>query len=121
MYREGYILAMTRYEIEVYEAEDGAAPFQDWLDGLKSSEIKTQIVARIRRASLGNFGDRKAIKGGGGVHEMRIHAEQGFRIFYAVVGQTVILLLAGSTKKDQDRAIVKARTCLEDYKRRMKP
>jgi putative addiction module killer protein len=111
---------MTRYDIEVYETENGDAPFQDWLDGLKNAEVKTQVVARIRRASLGNFGDWKSLKGGGGIHEMRVHAEQGFRVFYAIVGQTVILLLVGSSKKDQDRTIARAKSYFEDYKRRMR-
>jgi putative addiction module killer protein len=111
---------MTRYEVEVYETDAGEAPFQDWLDGIKSPESKTQIVARIRRAALGNFGDWKALAGATGIHEMRIHSGPGFRIFYSVVGQTIILLLAGSTKKDQNRTITKARSYLEDYKRRVR-
>ncbi|EKF58225.1 addiction module killer protein [Agrobacterium albertimagni AOL15] len=52
---------MTRFEIEVYLTEDGEAPFQAWLDAIASSEIRTQILARIRRASLGNFGDWKPL------------------------------------------------------------
>lgn len=51
---------------------------------------------------------------------MRLHSGPGFRIFYAIVGQTIILLLAGSTKKDQDRTIAKAKSYFEDYARRMK-
>lgn len=112
---------MKRYDVEVYETEAGDAPFQNWLDGIKSTEAKTQVVARIRRAASGNFGDWKALAGAPGLHEMRIHSGQGFRIFYAIVGQTVILLLAGATKKDQDRTITKARSYFEDYKRRVKP
>jgi putative addiction module killer protein len=111
---------MKRYDVEVYETEAGDAPFQDWLDGIKSAEAKTQIVARIRRAALGNFGDWKALVGTSGLHEMRIHSGPGFRVFYAIVGQTIILLLAGATKKEQDRTIAKAKSYLEDYKRRVK-
>jgi putative addiction module killer protein len=111
---------MRQYDVEVYETDDGDAPFQDWLDGIKNAEAKTQIVARIRRAALGYFGDWKSIAGAAGLHEMRIHSGQGFRIFYAVVGQTIILLLAGSTKKEQDRTIAKARSYLEDYHRRVR-
>lgn len=109
---------MERYEVRVYETENGKAPFQDWLDGIKSAEAKTQIVARIRRASLGNFGDWKSLAGTSGISEMRLHLGQGFRIFYTVVGQTIILLLAGSTKSEQDRTIAKAKEYLEDYNRR---
>ena len=111
---------MKRYDVEVYETETGDAPFQEWLDGIKNAETKTQIVARIRRAALGNFGDWKALTDAAGIYEMRIHSGQGFRIFYAVVGRTIILLLAGSTKKEQDRTIARARSYFEDYKRRVR-
>lgn len=112
---------MQRYDIEVYETEAGEAPFQVWLDDIRYAQTKTQIVARIRRAALGNFGDWKRLAGTSGIHEMRLHSGPGFRIFYAMVGQTIVLLLAGSTKSEQDRTIEKAKSYLEDYKRRMKP
>lgn len=49
---------------------------------------------------------------------MRIHYAQGLRIFYTIVGQKVILLLAGSSKRDQDRVIAKAKEYLADYYKR---
>jgi putative addiction module killer protein len=111
---------MQRYEIETYETEAGEIPFEVWLDGIKNKDVQTQVVARLQRARFGNFGDWKAIAGAAGICEMRIHSGQGFRIFYSVVGRTVILLLAGSTKKEQDRTIAKAKAYLEDYNRRVK-
>ncbi|ODS56777.1 MAG: hypothetical protein ABS40_08245 [Agrobacterium sp. SCN 61-19] len=110
---------MTRFEIEVYLTEDGEAPFQAWLDAIASSEIRTQILARIRRASLGNFGDWKPLAGAHGI--FGIHAGAGYRVFYTVLGNTVVLLLAGATKKDQRRTLERAKVCLEDYRKRMKP
>jgi putative addiction module killer protein len=112
---------MERYDVEVYETGAGVAPFQDWLDRIKNEQAKTQIVARVRRAALGNFGDWKRLAGSSGVHEMRIHSGPGLRIFYAIVGRTIILLLAGSTKSEQDRTIEKAKSYLEDYKTRVRP
>lgn len=73
---------------------------------------------RVDRASLGNFGDWKELKGTQGVFEMREQYSPGFRIFYTLVGNKVILLLAGSTKKDQKATIKKAQEYLTDYKRR---
>lgn len=120
MYLVRYTVTMQRYEIETYETETGKVPFEDWLDAIKSKDTQAQIVARIQRAKLGNFGDWKALAGANGLFEMRIHSGQGFRIFYTVVGRTVILLLAGSTKKEQDRTLAKAMAYLEDYNRRVK-
>lgn len=111
---------MKQFDVEVYETASGDAPFQDRLDGIRTAETKTRIVARIRRAALGNFGDWKPLTGAVGIREMRIHAGPGYRIYYAIVGQTIILLLAGSTKNDQDRTIEKAKSYLADYGKRTK-
>lgn len=119
MYVLAYTIKMSRYEIEVYLTESGEAPFQEWLDAVQSPEVKTQVLARIRRASLGNFGDWKPLNGAPGIFEMRIHAGAGFRVFYSLVGNTVVLLLAGATKKDQRRTLDRAKSYLDDYRRRM--
>lgn len=44
--------------------------FSRWLLHLKDPQGKTRVLARIRAAQLGRFGDCEAL--GGGVYEMRI-------------------------------------------------
>lgn len=111
---------MARYQIIAFETEPGTAPFQDWYDRIKDAKAKTIILARIGRAAEGNFGDWKTIAGVKGLCEMRIPYGQGFRIYYAVVGTSVVLLLAGSTKQAQDKAIAKAKEYLAEANRRAK-
>ena len=111
---------MKRYEVENYKTERGEAPFQKWIQNLPDARAQTALIARIDRASFGNFGDWKAMAGAKGLFEMRIHYGQGYRIYYTIVGQTIILLLAGSTKRSQDQAIAKAAGYLADYHRRVK-
>jgi putative addiction module killer protein len=110
-----YTSYMKRYEIEAYVAEKGEAPFETWVRSLRDGKAQLAIAARIERASIGDFGDWKSIKGAKGIFEMRIHYAQGFRVFYTIVGQKVVLLLAGSTKQDQDRTIAKAKEYLSEY------
>ena len=112
---------MKRYEVENYKNEEGEAPFRSWIENLADAKAQTMLVARIDRASYGNFGDWKALSGAKGLFEMRLHYGQGYRIFYTVIGQRVILLLAGSIKRDQDKMIAKATEYLADYNRRTKP
>ncbi len=112
-------IRMKQFEIESYITKKGKAPFLRWLERLKDNTAKTKLYARIDRASYGNFGDWKTLKNAKGVHEMREHYGQGYRIYYSIVGQNIILLLAGSTKKDQSKAIAKAKEYLADYKRRI--
>jgi putative addiction module killer protein len=74
--------------------------FQEWIDGLKDKKGRTAILGRLERfEATGNAGDTKPV--GGGVSEMRIHSGPGYRIYYAVFGQTVILL--GGDKSTQPR------------------
>lgn len=51
---------------------------------------------------------------------MREHDGPGYRVYYSVEGQAVVLLLAGSTKKDQNKAIAQAKDRLADYRIRSK-
>jgi putative addiction module killer protein len=109
-----------RYEVAVYQTEAGEAPFQAWVKEVKDAKAKTIIVSRLERAAGGLFGDWKAIAGARGLCEMRIHHGPGYRIYYSVIGQQIVLLLAGSTKQSQGKAIAAAKAHLEDYSRRTK-
>ncbi len=108
------------YELEIYEDEKGNCPFADWLKKIKDIKARVKIQARIDRVSLGNFGDAKPLQGAKGIHELREHYGQGFRVFYTKLDNKIVLLLAGSTKKDQDKTITKAKEYLADYERRVK-
>ncbi len=108
----------VRYIIEEYTTENGETPFLDWVNHLKDRTAQRKIAVRLRRASFGNFGDCKSIKGTKGLWEMREHYGSGYRIYYCRRDNTMVLLLAGSTKKDQSKAITKAKDYLEDYERR---
>ena len=111
---------MDSYEIVEYVSPEGRVPFAEWFFNLKDAKTQSQILLRIRRASLGNFGDAKAIKGTKGLFEMREHRGPGFRLFYGLEGKRVVLLLVGSAKKDQAAAIAKATRYLADYRERKK-
>ncbi|NOY28671.1 MAG: type II toxin-antitoxin system RelE/ParE family toxin [Planctomycetes bacterium] len=111
---------MKQYGIEEYADRDGKMPFRDWLLRLKDVVARAKLTARIDRAAHGNFGDWKTIKNAPGVFEMREHCGPGYRIFYAVIGQKIVLLLAGSAKRDQKKAIALAKQRLADYEERKK-
>jgi len=80
--------------------------FADWLDGLRDARAKARILVRLRRLSLGNFGDWKSI--GSGVSELRVDYGPGYRIYLTRQENSVVILLAGGTKKSQSRDIKRA-------------
>jgi putative addiction module killer protein len=80
--------------------------FADWFAGLRDREARARITVRIRRLSLGNPGDVKPV--GGGVSEMRIDYGPGYRVYFVRRGDTVVVLLCGGDKRNQDRDIARA-------------
>jgi putative addiction module killer protein len=58
--------------------------FDAWLSALTDPKAKARILARLRSAMLGNFGDCKPV--GEGVSEMRIHVGAGYRVYYMRTG-----------------------------------
>jgi putative addiction module killer protein len=88
--------------IEVRQTEH----YADWFSGLRDIQAKARINVRIRRLSLGNPGDSKAV--GGGVSELRIDYGPGYRVYFSQRGKTIVVLLAGGDKKTQDQDIIKA-------------
>ena len=110
----------TTYEIREYVTESGDSPFSDWFLGLKDKRAQVKLQLRLDRVTLGNFGDRKPVEGVKGLYELRDHYGPGYRIYYTVIDRTVVLLLAGSTKGDQKRAITQAGKYLADYHGRKK-
>ena len=83
------------------------ALFANWLRKLRDEQARARIQIRIRRLSLGNFGDVKPV--GEGVGELRIDYGPGYRVYFLQIGSLLVLLLVGGTKKTQDADIVKAR------------
>ncbi len=89
--------------------------FVAWLNGLKDPMTRGRLVRRLERAAKGHLGDVKPV--GEGVFEMRAFFGPGWRMYYTVREETLILMLGGGDKstqrRDIERAITLART-LED-------
>lgn len=88
--------------------------FSDWLSALSDDTGKAQILDRLNRASLGNFGDCAPV--GEGVSEMRIHHGPGYRVYFMRRGLVVYVLLCGGSKSSQKRDIAKAKRMAKELK-----
>jgi len=103
-------------EVRRYVARSGSDVMGDWLASLEDLKARARIAARLDRLSLGNFGDSKALREG--VSELRIDWGPGYRVYYAMLGRTCVLLLCGGDKRRQASDIKRAIEYLEDFKER---
>lgn len=73
------------------------------MTSLKDGATRARLAARLRKASLGNLGDVKAV--GEGVFEMREFFGPGWRMYYVQRGDVLIIMLGGGDKSSQKRDI----------------
>ena len=62
---------------------------------------RVTIAARIRPIEDGNFGDHKSV--GGGVSELRIDVGKGYRVYYTIRNNVVVILLCGGDKSSRQK------------------
>ncbi len=101
-------------EIEFYTTQNGRTLFTEWFESLRDARIRGRIEARLLSLESGNFGDYKSV--GEGVFELRLHIGKGYRIYFAVVDNMIVLLLCGGDKSSQQRDIERAKTYWRDFK-----
>ena len=92
--------------IIMLQLPNGRTPFESWYDGLDTL-LQRAIDARLTRIAVGNFGDHKPV--GDGVYELRIPKGPGLRVYYALKGNELVVLIGGGDKGSQKRDITKAK------------
>ena len=102
------------YRIEHYLSADKHKDlYIDWLKRLRDSRAKVAVVRGVTRVELGNFGDHKFCRDG--VWELRIDVGLGYRVYYALLGNRVVVLLCGGDKRTQDSNIARAVRYWQDW------
>lgn len=81
------------------------ADFESWLHRA-GGDVRKRVLARLTRAELGNLGDHKML---GSIGEMRIDFGPGYRIYFTMREQVIVILLCAGDKKSQPKDIDKAR------------
>lgn len=71
---------------EIYKTDT----FNDWFDSLKDKTVKFRILARLKRISLGNFGDVKSL--GNELFEIRFNLAP-VTVFITLHKKTKLLFL----------------------------
>lgn len=95
----------------IYKRTIETNEFTSWYSELKDRKVQMRITQRIDRLQLGNPGDFELL--GDGVYEMKLHFGPGYRVYYAIEGDVLIILLLGGTKRRQQADIDKSKAILK--------
>jgi len=96
-------------------ATDGKSPFAAWF-GTLDSQAAAKVTVALARIEQGNLASVKPV--GAGVLEHRIDWGPGYRIYFGRDGDELVILLAGGTKKRQQKDIEDAQRRWQEYKQR---
>jgi putative addiction module killer protein len=105
------------YEIRHYLREDAKDLYLDWWMKLRDTKARIAIDRRVNRIELGNFGDHKFCRDG--VWELRVDVGPGYRVYYGIADQKIVLLLCGGDKRTQSSDISIACKYWQDWQRRI--
>ena len=103
--------------IEEFLTREGESPFETWFLKL-NARVAAKVTTALTRLEGGNTSSVKSV--GAGVHEYRIDFGPGYRIYFGLDGETLVILLAGGTKKRQQGDIDAAKDRWKEYKQRKK-
>jgi len=107
---------VKQLEVRDYITGFGKKPFVIWINSLKNKQTQSIIWNRVYRLHSGNLGDCRYIIDG--IYELRIHYGAGYRAYFGKEGNTVVVLLCGGNKSDQQKDIQKAKEYWQDYNQR---
>jgi putative addiction module killer protein len=104
------------YEIRHYLTRDAKDVYLRWHSKLRDIKARLAVDRRVNRMEIGNFGDHRFCRDG--VWELRIDVGPGYRVYYAIADQEVVLLLCGGDKRTQDADVSTACLYWLDWQRR---
>jgi len=111
-------MKVQAYEIHVYETTGGDKPYSNWINALRDLEARARIDQRLNRLKIGNFGDYKLLQNAYGVYELRFTFSPGYRIYFGIEDEVIVLLLCGGDKSSQEKDIRKAIAYWNEYTQR---
>ena len=100
------------YINDVYILKE-TAEYSKWLRKLKDINARVAVIKRLVKVGNGNLGDYKSV--GSGVLEFRIDYGPGYRIYFSLKGNELILLLIGGDKSTQKSDIKLAQDLKKEY------
>ena len=94
---------MTRQFEVIHYTENGKDIFEEYTSSLRDKLARFVIDRAVDKTRKGNFGKNHYCRDG--VWELIINASAGYRVYYSIIGSTVVLLLCAGSKRTQRRSL----------------
>lgn len=113
------IIYFDNYRIKtvfVFVDKNGKKPYQEWLYSICAyAALRDKVESYVERVAKG--GSKKNVEPvGNGVFEIKIHFGPGYRVYFGIDNEKMILLLGGD-KNTQSSDIEKAKILWSDYEK----
>lgn len=102
-------------QARVYQRKDGTRPFDAQFDTLEA-RAAARVITIVARLERGLRPDVEPV--GDGAFEAKIDYGPGYRIYFALDGSELVILLLCGSKKRQNIDINDAKTYWSEYKQR---
>ena len=106
---------MTMPEARVYQRKDGSRPFDQRFDNLEA-RAAARVTATITKLEGGLRPNVEAV--GNGAFEAKIDYGPGYRVYFGLDGQELVVLLLCGDKKRQQADIDDVKIYWAEYKSR---
>ncbi|MGB0678420.1 MAG: type II toxin-antitoxin system RelE/ParE family toxin, partial [Polyangiales bacterium] len=91
-----------------------ASDWPQWRHALHRATQTSDCAIRLSATEINAHVHCKSV--GDGVLELRVHDGPGYRVYFAVDGDVVVLLLCGGDKRSQESDIVRAKSYWKEYR-----
>lgn len=100
-------------EIIYYQTRDNKIPYLEWYNSLDKS-LRLTVDKRLSKVERGLYGNNKRLSKE--LYELKF--DNGLRIYYTEIDNTIVLLFTGGNKSKQNKDIDTAVKYLKDYNER---
>ena len=100
-------------EIIYYQTVENKVPYLEWYNSLDKS-LRLIVDKRLSKVERGLYGNNKRLSEE--LYELKF--DNGLRIYYTEIGNTIVLLFTGGNKSKQSKDIETATKYLNEYNSR---
>lgn len=107
-------MSASARELKLLELRTGKCPFEAWYKSVRDIRARQRIFSTITRLADPAYRTFKSV--GEGVQELRIFHGPGYRVYFGMKGDQLVVLIGGGDKGSQREDINEAKKLWKAFK-----